>query len=135
IIVDTYGGMGRHGGGAFSGKDPSKVDRSGAYMARYIAKNLVAANIADRCEVEIAYAIGVAEPVSLFVDTFNTGKVDEDKIISIIKKVFPLKPAEIINTLGLKSPIYSQTACNGHFGNPKFPWEKLDKVEKIKELI
>jgi S-adenosylmethionine synthetase len=135
IIVDTYGGMGRHGGGAFSGKDPSKVDRSAAYMARYIAKNLVAAGVADKLEVEIAYAIGVAEPVSLYVDSFGTGKIDDDKIVDIIKEVFPLKPAEIIKELDLKRPIYEKTARNGHFGNPDFPWEKLDKVDKVKELI
>jgi len=134
IIVDTYGGMGRHGGGAFSGKDPSKVDRSGAYVARYIAKNVVAADLADRAEVQVAYAIGVAEPVSINVNTFGTGKISEDKIVELIKKVFPLKPAEILNQLKLKRPIYSRTAAYGHFGRDTFPWERLDKVDELKEL-
>jgi S-adenosylmethionine synthetase len=133
IIVDTYGGMGRHGGGAFSGKDPSKVDRSAAYLARYIAKNIVAAKLARRCEVQIAYAIGVAEPVSLNVNTFDTGNLSEQKIVEIIKKVFPLRPAEIVRHLDLKKPIYARTAAFGHFGRNTFPWEKLDKVEEVKK--
>jgi len=134
IIVDTYGGMGRHGGGAFSGKDPSKVDRSGAYVARYIAKNLVAAELADVCEVQIAYAIGVADPVSINVNTFDTGKMDEDKIVELIRKVFPLKPREILTKLNLKRPIYANTASYGHFGRDTFPWERLDKVDELKKL-
>ncbi|UCH94374.1 MAG: methionine adenosyltransferase [Candidatus Aminicenantes bacterium] len=134
IIVDTYGGMGRHGGGCFSGKDPSKVDRSGAYVARYIAKNVVAAGLADRCEIQIAYAIGVAEPVSVCVDTFGTGKLPEEKIEELVRKIFPLKPAEILNQLKLKRPIYAQTACYGHFGRDTFPWERLDKVDELKKL-
>lgn len=134
IIVDTYGGMGRHGGGCFSGKDPSKVDRSGAYVARYIAKNMVAAELADQCEVQIAYAIGIAEPVSICIDTFGTGKLPGEKLVELIKKVFPLKPAEILTQLKLKRPIYSQTACYGHFGRDNFPWERLDKVDELKKL-
>jgi S-adenosylmethionine synthetase len=134
IIVDTYGGMGRHGGGAFSGKDPSKVDRSGAYAARYIAKNVVAAGLADRCEVQVAYAIGVAAPVSVNVNTFDTGKISEEKIVEMIKKLFPLKPGEIVEQLGLKKPIYRKTAAYGHFGRNAFPWERLDKVDELKEL-
>jgi len=133
IIVDTYGGMGRHGGGAFSGKDPSKVDRSGAYVARYIAKNIVAAGLADKCEVQIAYAIGVAEPVSINVSTFDTGKLPEEKIVQLIREVFPLKPAEILNQLKLKRPIYAKTAAYGHFGRDTFPWERLDKVDELKK--
>lgn len=137
IIVDTYGGFGRHGGGAFSGKDPTKVDRSGAYMGRYIAKNLVAAGVADRIEVQVSYAIGVAKPVSIYVDTFNTGKVSEEKIIEIIRKVFDLRPAAIIDKLSLRRPIYRKTAAYGHFGrNDKdFTWESLDKVEEIKKTM
>jgi S-adenosylmethionine synthetase len=131
IIVDTYGGMGRHGGGAFSGKDPSKVDRSAAYMARYVAKNIVAAGLADRCEVELAYAIGVPFPVSVMVDTFETGKEAEHVIIAAINKVFDLSPAGIIQTLGLKAPIYRQTAAYGHFGRPGFSWERTDKIEDL----
>lgn len=136
IIVDTYGGMGRHGGGAFSGKDPSKVDRSATYMARYIAKNIVAADLADKCEVQLAYAIGVADPVSVRVDTFGTGKVDDTKLDSIVRKAFALKPKEIIDHLGLKKPLYLHTARYGHFGGDpeKLPWERTDKVEKLKEL-
>jgi len=134
IIVDTYGGMGRHGGGAFSGKDPSKVDRSGAYVARYIAKNIVAAGLADNCEVQIAYAIGVAEPVSVNVNTFDTGKLSEEKISEFIYKVFPLKPADILSQLKLKRPIYAKTAAYGHFGRDAFPWERLDKVDELKKL-
>jgi len=135
IIVDTYGGMGRHGGGAFSGKDPSKVDRSAAYVARYIAKNIVAAGIAERCEVQLAYAIGVAEPVSVNINFFNTGKIDEDKVVEWIKKIFPLKPAEILEELNLKRPIYKKTAAYGHFGRDTFPWERLDKVDELKKLV
>ncbi|MFH2115477.1 MAG: methionine adenosyltransferase [Spirochaetota bacterium] len=131
IIVDTYGGMGRHGGGAFSGKDPSKVDRSAAYMARYVAKNIVAAGLADRCELELAYAIGVPFPVSVMVDTFETGKEAEHVIIAAINKVFDLSPAGIIHTLGLKAPIYRQTAAYGHFGRAGFSWERTDKIEEI----
>jgi S-adenosylmethionine synthetase len=134
IIVDTYGGMGRHGGGAFSGKDPSKVDRSGAYVARYIAKNVVAAGLAGKCEVQLAYAIGVAEPVSVNVNVFNTGKISEDKITAMIRKVFPLKPGDILKHLDLKRPIYKKTASYGHFGRNEFPWEKLDKVNELKAL-
>ncbi|MBS7260726.1 MAG: methionine adenosyltransferase [Treponema sp.] len=135
IIVDTYGGMGRHGGGAFSGKDPSKVDRSAAYMARYIAKNIVAAGLADRAEVELAYAIGVAKPVSIMVETFGTEKVDVSKIVDAVNKVFDCRPAGIVSTLNLKQPIYSKTASYGHFGRPEFPWEKTDKVEALKAAL
>jgi len=134
IIVDTYGGMGRHGGGAFSGKDPSKVDRSAAYMARYIAKNIVAAGLADRAEVELAYAIGVAKPVSIMVETFGTEKVAKELISAAVDKVFDCRPAGIVNTLQLKRPIYSKTASYGHFGRPEFPWEKTDKAEELKKL-
>ncbi|RPI98133.1 MAG: methionine adenosyltransferase [Spirochaetales bacterium] len=134
IIVDTYGGMGRHGGGAFSGKDPSKVDRSAAYMGRYIAKNVVAAGLAHRCEVQIAYAIGVAEPVSVMVETFGTGKISDEEIARRIRKAFDLKPAGIINTLDLLRPIYRLTAAYGHFGRrePEFTWEKTDRVAALK---
>jgi len=138
IIVDTYGGMGRHGGGAFSGKDPSKVDRSAAYAARYVAKNIVAAGLADKCEVQIAYAIGVAEPVSVTVDTFGSGKMPDDKISELITEVFDLTPAGIIDgMLNLRRPIYKKTAAYGHFGrNEKdFTWEKTDQVEKMKKHI
>ncbi|RJE49030.1 MULTISPECIES: methionine adenosyltransferase [unclassified Dehalobacter] len=136
IIVDTYGGMARHGGGAFSGKDPTKVDRSGAYAARYVAKNVVGAGLADRCEIQIAYAIGVAHPVSISVETFGTGKVSDDKIIALINETFDLRPAAIINTLDLRRPIYRQTAAYGHFGRNDLdlPWEKLDKVEQLRKL-
>jgi len=135
IIVDTYGGMGRHGGGAFSGKDPSKVDRSAAYACRYIAKNVVAAGLADRCEVQLSYAIGVAEPMGIFIDTFGTGKVSEEKIVALVWKNFPVKPADIINQLKLKRPIYKKTAAYGHFGreDPDFTWEKTDKVDVLKK--
>jgi S-adenosylmethionine synthetase len=132
IIVDTYGGMGRHGGGAFSGKDPSKVDRSAAYMARYIAKNLVAADLCRRCEVQLAYAIGVAEPVSVLVDTFGTAQMDEEKIASLVREHFSLKPAGIIQALDLLKPIYRKTAAFGHFGRDEFSWEKTDKVAALK---
>ena len=134
IIVDTYGGWGRHGGGAFSGKDPSKVDRSAAYMGRYVAKNIVAAGLADKCEVQIAYAIGVAAPVSVMIDTFGTGKIDEKKISGQVSEVFGLKPAEIISTLNLLRPVYLPTASYGHFGRSGegFTWEKTDKADKLK---
>ena len=137
IIVDTYGGYGRHGGGAFSGKDPTKVDRSAAYAARWVAKNLVAANVADKLEIELAYAIGVAKPVSIEVDTFGTGKIADDKIVDIIEKVFDLRPAAIIKDLDLRRPIFKQTAAYGHFGRTDLdlPWERLDKVDEIKKYI
>ena len=137
IIVDTYGGYGRHGGGAFSGKDPTKVDRSGAYAARHVAKNIVAAGLADKCEVELAYAIGVAKPVSIYVDTFGTGKIEDDKIIALIEKHFDLRPAAIIKNLGLRAPIYKQTAAYGHFGRTDvdLPWERLNMVEKLKSSL
>lgn len=151
IIVDTYGGRGRHGGGAFSGKDPTKVDRSAAYMARYIAKNVVAAELADECEIQLSYAIGVAEPTSVHVTTFGTGRVSEDKISAAIRKTFDLRPRGIIESLGLRKPIYSPTARHGHFGrqpstvqytrldgttisNPGFTWEKTDKADELKSL-
>ena len=135
IIVDTYGGMGRHGGGAFSGKDSTKVDRSAAYMARYIAKNVVAAGLADRCEVQLAYAIGVAEPVSVLVDTFGTGKVDEDKLEALVRKNFSLTPKGIIEGLDLRKPIFKATAAYGHFGRKGdgFTWEKTDKAAALAE--
>lgn len=137
IIVDTYGGMGRHGGGAFSGKDPSKVDRSGAYMARHIAKNIVAANLAEKCEVQIAYAIGVAEPVSVYVNTFNTSKFDEEQLGKAVRNVFPLKPARIIGYLKLKQPIYQKTAAFGHFGRDEenFAWEEINKVDELRSAL
>lgn len=135
IIVDTYGGMGRHGGGAFSGKDPSKVDRSAAYMARYIAKNIVAADLAERAEVQLAYAIGVPFPVSIMVDTFGTEKVPTEKIQNAVKEVFDCTPAGISSTLNLKQPIYAPTAAYGHFGRNEFPWEKTDKTEALKNAI
>jgi len=133
IIVDTYGGMGRHGGGAFSGKDPTKVDRSAAYMARYIAKNIVAAGLAERCEVQLAYAIGVADPVSVLVDTFGTEKIDATLIPDLVRANFKLKPREIIETLNLRRPIYRKTASYGHFGrnDADFTWEKTDKAAKL----
>jgi S-adenosylmethionine synthetase len=136
IIVDTYGGMGRHGGGAFSGKDPSKVDRSAAYMARYVAKNIVAAGLAKKCEVQLSYAIGVAEPTSVMVNTFGTGKMKDTKIAELVKKVFGLKPREIIETLNLRRPIFKKTASYGHFGReiPEFTWEKTDKAAALKKL-
>ena len=136
IIVDTYGGMGRHGGGAFSGKDPSKVDRSACYMARYVAKNVVAAGLAERCEVQLAYAIGVAKPVSVKVDSFGTGVIDDGKIMRLVKKVFPLTPAGLIKHLKLKRPIYSATAFHGHFGRTEasFSWEKIDQAKKLRQL-
>ncbi len=133
IIVDTYGGMGRHGGGAFSGKDPSKVDRSAAYMGRYIAKNVVAAGLATRCEVQVSYAIGVAEPVSVMVDTFGTAVIDEEKIAKAVRNTFGLKPAQIIEHLDLLKPIYQRTAAYGHFGRSEFSWEKTDKKDALRE--
>ncbi len=135
IIVDTYGGMGRHGGGAFSGKDPTKVDRSAAYMARYVAKNIVAAGLAERCELQLSYAIGVPFPVSIMLDLFETGKEPEHKIIEAIKKVFDLSPAGIINMLNLRLPVYQETAVYGHFGRPQFTWEKTDQVEALKRAL
>jgi S-adenosylmethionine synthetase len=135
IIVDTYGGHGAHGGGAFSGKDPSKVDRSAAYMGRYIAKNLVAAGLADKALVQLSYAIGVAEPVSVFVETYGTSKRTQAELADIIRANFGLKPKQIVETLNLLRPIYQQTAAYGHFGRPDFPWEKLDKVEALKKHL
>jgi len=135
IIVDTYGGMGRHGGGAFSGKDPSKVDRSAAYAARWVAKNVVAAGFADRCEVQVAYAIGVAQPVSIRCDTFGTGKVAEEALTVAIREVFDLRPAAIIKHLQLKRPIYRKTAAYGHFGRSDFSWEATDKVAELKSRL
>ncbi|MBU4228527.1 methionine adenosyltransferase [bacterium] len=135
IIVDTYGGVGSHGGGCFSGKDPTKVDRSGSYMARYIAKNIVAAGLADKCEIQIAYAIGVAHPVSIMIDTFGTEKINQSKILELIKKYFDLRPEAIIRHLKLRRPIYRKTAAYGHFGreDEDFTWEKTDKAETLKE--
>jgi len=135
IIVDTYGGMARHGGGAFSGKVPNKQDRSGAYMARYVAKNVVAAGLADKCEIQIAYAIGYPEPVSVHVETFGTGKINDEKIEKAIRNVFDMTPAGIIKTLNLKRPIYKETACYGHFGRSQFPWEKTDKIKELKKYV
>jgi S-adenosylmethionine synthetase len=135
IIVDTYGGRGRHGGGAFSGKDPTKVDRSACYMARYVAKNIVAAELADQCEVQLAYAIGVAKPVSVYVDTFGTGKVDDAKIAATVQEVFPLTPGGIIKHLDLRRPIYRKSASGGHFGRPEFPWEKKDMVAPLQNAL
>jgi S-adenosylmethionine synthetase len=133
IIVDTYGGMGRHGGGAFSGKDPTKVDRSACYMARYIAKNIVAAGLASRCEVQLAYAIGVAEPVSVLVSTFGTGTVDESLLTELVRKNFKLTPKGMIEHLNLRRPIYRKTAAFGHFGRAGFPWEQTDKASALRE--
>jgi S-adenosylmethionine synthetase len=135
IIVDTYGGHGGHGGGAFSGKDPSKVDRSAAYMARYVAKNLVAAGAASRCLVQVAYAIGVAEPVSVMVDTYGTGQVSDEKLVACVRELFPLKPAGLIKHLDLKRPIYRPTAAHGHFGRDIFPWEKTDLVDEVRRFL
>ena len=135
IIVDTYGGSCPHGGGAFSGKDPTKVDRSAAYFARYICKNVVAAGLADECTLEVAYAIGVARPVSLFVNTKGTGKLPDEKIADIISKEFDMRPYSIIKTLDLRRPIYEATAAYGHFGRPEFPWEKLDRVDDLKKYL
>jgi S-adenosylmethionine synthetase len=135
IIVDTYGGQGSHGGGCFSGKDPSKVDRSGSYMARYAAKNIVAAGLADKCEVQIAYCIGVAEPVSLMIDTFGTGKISPERVVEIVRDTFSFKPANMISHLKLLRPIFKKTACYGHFGrnDPDFTWEHTDKADELKE--
>ncbi|WP_302167775.1 methionine adenosyltransferase [Dialister invisus] len=137
IIVDTYGGMARHGGGAFSGKDPTKVDRSAAYAARYVAKNIVAAGLADKCEIQLAYAIGVARPVSILVDTFGTGKIDEEQIVNLVEENFELRPAGIIDMLNLRHPIYRQTAAYGHFGRDDIdlPWEHIDKAESLKRQV
>ena len=135
IIVDTYGGHGSHGGGAFSGKDPSKVDRSAAYMGRYVAKNLVAAGYCDRALVQLAYAIGVAEPVSVMVDSYGTGKVSDERLGECVREIFPLRPAGLIAHLDLLRPIYRGTAAHGHFGRPGFPWEKTDRVEKIRSFL
>jgi S-adenosylmethionine synthetase len=137
IIVDTYGGVGRHGGGAFSGKDPSKVDRSAAYAARYVAKNVVAAGLADKCEVQVAYAIGIARPVSIHVETFGTAHVDENKIEALIAEHFDLRPKGIVQMLDLLRPIYRKTAANGHFGrnDPDFSWEKTDRAHLLKQDI
>lgn len=137
IIVDTYGGMARHGGGAFSGKDPTKVDRSAAYAARYVAKNIVAAGLADKCEIQLAYAIGVAHPVSILVDTFGTGKIDEEQIVNLVEENFELRPAGIIDMLNLRHPIYRQTAAYGHFGRDDIdlPWEHTDKAESLKRQV
>jgi S-adenosylmethionine synthetase len=135
IIVDTYGGMGRHGGGAFSGKDPTKVDRSACYMARYVAKNIVASGLADRCEVQLAYAIGVAEPVSVMVDTFGTGKIEEERLVELVRANFSLTPKGMIDSLQLRRPIYRTTAAFGHFGRTEksFTWEATDKAAALKE--
>lgn len=133
IIVDTYGGMARHGGGAFSGKDPSKVDRSAAYAARYVAKNIVAAGLADRCEIQVSYAIGVAEPTSISVETFGTGKLDEASLIKLVRQFFDLRPYGLIEMLDLKRPIYQATAAYGHFGREEFPWEKTDKAALLRD--
>jgi S-adenosylmethionine synthetase len=137
IIMDTYGGAGRHGGGAFSGKDPTKVDRSASYMARYVAKNLVAAGLARKAEVQLAYAIGVADPVSIMVDTFETGAVDEQQLVDLVRTHFPLTPAGIIKELDLRRPIYGKTAAYGHFGRsgPEFTWERVDKVEALRQAV
>jgi S-adenosylmethionine synthetase len=137
LIVDTYGGMIPHGGGAFSGKDPTKVDRSASYMARYIAKNIVAAGLAEKCSVQLAYVIGRAEPVGIMIDTYNTGKVSEEKIVELVKRNFDLTPRGIIKTLDLLRPIYLKTACYGHFGRNEnsFTWERLDKVEALRKEV
>jgi S-adenosylmethionine synthetase len=137
IIVDTYGGYARHGGGAFSGKDCTKVDRSAAYAARYVAKNIVAAGLADRCEIQLSYAIGVAQPTSIMVETFGTGKIEDEKLVKIIRENFDLRPAGIIKMLDLRRPIYKQTAAYGHFGRNdlNLPWEALDKVDVLKKYL
>ncbi len=135
IVVDTYGGRCAHGGGAFSGKDPTKVDRSAAYMARYVCKNFVAAGLAEEMELQIAYAIGVANPVSVFVDTFGTGKLPDDRLAEIVKAEFDLRPAAIISTLGLRAPIYAQTAAYGHFGRDAFPWERTDRISDLQKYL
>jgi len=133
IIVDTYGGMARHGGGAFSGKDPSKVDRSAAYAARYVAKNIVAAGLADRCEIQVSYAIGVAEPTSIMVETFGTGKVSNEQLTLLVREFFDLRPYGLIQMMDLLHPIYKETAAYGHFGREHFPWEKTDKAAQLRE--
>jgi S-adenosylmethionine synthetase len=135
IIADTYGGQGSHGGGGFSGKDPSKVDRTASYMARYVAKNIVAADLADRVEVQVAYSIGVAEPVSLMIDTFGTGRISDEKIQELVRELFSFKPANMIKYLKLTRPIFKKTACGGHFGriDPDFTWEKIDMVDTLRE--
>ncbi|HAR56805.1 MAG TPA: methionine adenosyltransferase, partial [Idiomarina baltica] len=135
IIVDTYGGMARHGGGAFSGKDPSKVDRSAAYAARYVAKNLVAAGLAERCEIQVSYAIGVAEPTSISIDTFGTSQHSEEKLIALVRRHFDLRPYGLIQMLDLERPIYRATSTYGHFGREEFPWEKTDKADALKQDI
>jgi S-adenosylmethionine synthetase len=137
IIVDTYGGMGRHGGGAFSGKDPTKVDRSAAYAARWVAKNIVAAELADKCEIQLSYAIGVAKPTSIAINTFETGKVADEIIVEAVKKVFDLRPGAIIQDLDLRRPLYRQVAAYGHFGRTDLdlPWEKTNKVEELKKAV
>ena len=135
IIVDTYGGSCSHGGGAFSGKDYTKVDRSAAYYARYVAKNIVATGLADKCEIQVSYAIGVAKPISIYVNTYNTSKIGEEKIEEIINNVFDFRPSNIIKELDLKKPIYKKTAAYGHFGQKEFNWEKTDKVEAIKNYL
>jgi S-adenosylmethionine synthetase len=137
IIVDTYGGKGSHGGGCFSGKDPSKVDRSASYMARYVAKNIVAAGLAKKCEVELAYAIGVADPVSIMVDSYGTSNVADERITEALVKVFPFKPAEMIEYLDLLRPIYKKTACYGHYGrkDPDFTWERTDKTQELLDAV
>jgi S-adenosylmethionine synthetase len=137
IIVDTYGGMGRHGGGAFSGKDPTKVDRSAAYAARWVAKNVVAAGLAHKCEVELAYAIGVTKPLSVMIDTFDTSTVDEEVITKAVERVFDLRPGAIIRDLRLRRPIYEKTAAYGHFGrkDPEFTWERTDRVDELKAAV
>jgi S-adenosylmethionine synthetase len=136
IIVDTYGGQGSHGGGAFSGKDPSKVDRSASYMARYVAKNIVAAGLADKCEVQLAYAIGVAEPVSVMINTFGTGKIPSNEIARVVREEFDMRPRGIVETLDLLRPIYRKTAAYGHFGRelPEFTWERTDRVASLQKL-
>ena len=137
IIVDTYGGVGSHGGGCFSGKDPSKVDRSGCYMARYIAKNIVAAGLADQCEIQISYAIGVAQPISVLVNTYETGKLSDEKILELVTKYFDMRPKAIIDQLNLLRPIYKKTAVFGHFGReePEFTWEQTDKAEVLRKEL
>jgi S-adenosylmethionine synthetase len=135
IIVDTYGGMARHGGGAFSGKDPSKVDRSAAYAGRWVAKNVVATGLAERCEIQVAYAIGVANPVSIHIDTFGTGRISDDKIAELVREHFDLRPKAIIQNLDLLRPIYAPTAAYGHFGRPDFSWERTDKAEELKAAL
>jgi S-adenosylmethionine synthetase len=135
IIVDTYGGMGRHGGGAFSGKDPSKVDRSAAYAGRWVAKHVVASGVADRCEVEVAYAIGMAHPMSILVETFGTNEIDQAKIEAAVRATFDLRPGAIVRDLDLKRPIYRQTAAYGHFGRPGLPWEELGRLDEFKAAL